>query len=114
MNIETSQPARLISLTSEEKERVERLAPYFDLNFCCTGDAAYELSWSDDSGTAVVRLASGSAHVRLLIELCARTAPWLFFHFGESCRRTFFRHSDVQLMRIAELYAIRRSEVNEE
>jgi hypothetical protein len=109
MHIENKEPTKLISLTVEEKERLERLAPYFDLNFRCSVDAAYELIWIDDPAATAVRLTNGTAHVRLLIELCARTAPWLYFHFGESCQRTLFRHSDTQLMRIAELYAKKRN-----
>jgi hypothetical protein len=113
MDNKKSQTIGAMSLSDCDKQRLERLAPIFDIQFARIGASDYELRKTEDVEPA--RLDVQIAHARLLLELCSRCAPWLYFHFGESCKYTLLGRSDSDLFRVAELYARKRDEsANEE
>jgi hypothetical protein len=108
MDNNKSQAICAMALTDCDKQRLERLAPLFEIQFVRIGASAYELRKTEDVEPA--RLDIQIAHTRLLLELCSRCAPWLYFHFGESCKYTLLGRSDSDLLRVAELYARKRYE----
>ena len=92
-------------LRDEDTARLEWLAPYFDIAFARTSCGKYELRRLEDHIAGPAALSQDVAHVRLLIELCSRCAPWVYFHFGQSCKTTLLGQTDAKLLRIAQLYA---------
>jgi hypothetical protein len=92
-----------IRLSDLDKARLEAHARWFDLSLRQVKSQQYALSIA---GTSVreVRLGEGTAHMRLLAELCSRTAQWICYVVGDSCADVYLGHSDFQIRRISELY----------
>jgi hypothetical protein len=95
---------RPLSLNSEDKARLHEIAHRFGIEFRKFGDDEYLLRSVDGRNFDEFLLPSSIAHKRLLTEICSRCAPWVYFHFGESCQDSLLNHSDARLWRIAELY----------
>lgn len=89
--------------TSEEVERLYRLAPLFDVTAVRSNDKVH-LSVKDGPVQRTVELPACHAHVRVLSELCEKTIRWVYFHEGEHCARSLLSLPDARLHRLAELY----------
>lgn len=96
---------RPLSLTSEDKARLDEISHLFEIEFRQIGDDEYLLRHVDGRQSDVVLLLGSVAHKRLLTEICSKCAPWVYFHLNESCQDSLLKHSDARLRRIAELYA---------
>lgn len=98
----------LISLSTEDKARLQKFAPLFDIEFCHLDETTWLLRSSDGVISFEKTLPCEIAHIRLLMEICERAVHWVYFHMGESCRDTFLGQSDVRIERVAALYALNR------
>lgn len=98
----------LLSLSIEDKARLQKFAPLFDIEFWQLDEATYLLRSCDGLSSLEKTLPCEHAHIRLLMEICERSVHWLYFHFGESCRDTFLGQPDARIERIAALYALNR------
>jgi len=98
---------RLFPLTVEDKTRLQKLAPLFDIHFCKLDEQTCVLQTTSAAGAGAseVKLPVSLAYRRLLSELCEKTVPWIHFHFDESCRDSLLGRSDANLARVAVLYA---------
>ena len=96
--------AHPLSLSSEDKARLNEIAHLFEIEFRQIGDDKYLLRDVGDCHFDEVFLRSSVAHKRLLTEICSRCAPWVYFHADESCQDSLLNHSDARLRCIAELY----------
>ena len=93
-------------LTPSERERLQMLAPKFDVLFDQVDDETYRLIAVGENGGREVILPAAMAYRRLLAEICARAAPWVHFHLGVSCSDSLLRDQSVaRLARVVELYA---------
>ncbi len=97
-------PVRLSDL---EKARLEEHAEWFGMSLKQERNRQYTLRLAEGSTAREVQLGSESAHLRLLAELCTRTAPWICYAVGDSCAEVYLGHSDFRIRRLAELYAQR-------
>ncbi len=93
---------RKLFLSSEDRTRLAKIARWFDLGLRSTGGAEYELISFEPQWSVVLPV--DSAFVRLLMEICTRCAPWVYFHLEESCRDSLLNHTDARIRRFAELY----------
>ena len=93
------------SLTAFDKQRLEWLAPKFDLELLHDDAKFCTLRQYVGAASIDTPLESAIAHRRLLAEICERAIPWVHFHFSQSCRDSLLNLSDARLSRIAELYA---------
>jgi hypothetical protein len=91
-------------LTGHDKQRLENLAPHFNIGFEVRSNVSWSLYPDACNRTVEIVLDAGIAHRRLLTELCSRAARWLHFALGSSCRDTLLGLSDCRLQRIAQLY----------
>lgn len=89
-------------LSDNDRLRLRALAPAFGYSLTSTNDG--QLVIRDEITNDVFVLPESKAWLRLLSELCGRSAPWLCFRIGTSCRDTFLGISDAKLLRVAELY----------
>lgn len=105
MQLASLSRVRPLSLNFEDKARLHEIAHLFGIEFLQIGDDEYLLRNVDGRHFDEVLLPRLVAHKRLLTEICSRCAPWVYFHFGESCQDSLLNHSDARLWRIAELYA---------
>ena len=96
---------RLFPLTSEDKTRLQNLAPLFDIHFRKLDEQTCVLRTTAGARALEVELPASLAYRRLLSELCEKTVPWIHFHFEESCRDSLLGRSDANLARVAVLYA---------
>ena len=101
---------KVLTLTADDKARLEKVAPLFDVGFLKTSDDNYLMRTCSDAVTIEECLPARSAHFRLLAEICERVVPWVYFHLDESCRDSLLGQTDARIARIAELYAIARDE----
>lgn len=97
------------TLADADKERLERLAPLFDVEFRRSEDGHVHLTVADAGPPRCVVLPAAIAHTRLLTELCAKCVNWVYFRDQEHCGKTLLSLPDAKLRRIAELYALRRT-----
>lgn len=98
-------PARVgFSLSENDRHRLEKLAPHFNLGFEAWSNITWALYPDACERTGGIVLNENVAHRRLLSELCSRAARWLPFRLGESCRDTLLGLTDARLRRIAQLY----------
>jgi hypothetical protein len=91
-------------LNAHDKQRLENLAPHFNIGFEVQSNLSWSLYPNAHDRTGEIVLNAGIAHRRLLTELCSRAARWLHFALGSSCRDTLLGLSDCRLQRIAQLY----------
>ena len=96
------------TLSSDNRARLERFAPLFDIDFVQTLEGSYRLKLRVGEGSYVVKLSNEVAHLRLLTEICSRALNWIHFHFSESCRDSLLNLSNARIMRVAELYELSR------
>jgi hypothetical protein len=99
---------KVLTLTADDKARLEKVAPLFDVGFLKTSDGNYLMRTRSDAVTIEECLPACSAHFRLLAEICERVVPWVYFHFARSCRDSLLNLTDERMRRIAELYSIAR------
>ena len=107
---ETAMPTRhsenkLFTLTSEDKIRLQNLAPLFDIDFRKIDEQTCALRTTAGANALEVELPASIAYRRLLSEICEKTVPWIPFHLKESCRDSLLGRSDANLARVAVLYA---------
>jgi len=93
------------SLNASDNERLIRLAPLYDLTLVHNDPAVCVIQGLRGAGAGEQPLAAHIAYRRLLVEICAKAAPWVHFHLAESCRDSLLNLSDARLSRVAELYA---------
>ena len=93
-----------VLLSDLDKERLTRYAPLFGLNLLHEGLGRYVLHRLDQVGSPPVVLCAQDAHLRLLSELCERTAPWVYYRPDTSCAISLLRHSEQRICRFSELY----------
>jgi hypothetical protein len=98
-------PARTgFRLTVHDKQRLQNLAPHFNIGFELRSNVSWSLYPNAHDRTGEIVLDADIAHRRLLTEMCSRAARWLHFALGSSCRDTLLGLSDSRLQRIAQLY----------
>jgi hypothetical protein len=95
-------------LTANDKERLERLAVLFDIQFSRQSFGTYKITVLKRTGDYSVELSQEIAHFRLLSEICSCCVNWVYFHVGESCKDSLLNLTDAKLERIAELFALAR------
>lgn len=96
---------KLFTLTSEDKIRLQNLAPLFDIDFRKIDEQTCALRTTAGANALEVELPASIAYRRLLSEICEKTVPWIPFHLKESCRDSLLGRSDANLARVAVLYA---------
>lgn len=101
---------KVLTLTADDKARLEKVAPFFDVGILKTSDGNYLMRTCSNAVTIEERLPARAAHFRLLAEICECVVPWVYFHLDESCRDSLLGQTDARIARIAELYAIARDE----
>ena len=95
-------------LSDEDKLRLEKLAPLFDIQVRHIGGCRYRLDSVNDLAPLDEILPAEVMHTRLLVEICSRAVHWIYFHVGKSCKHSLLELSDARIHRVAELYAIER------
>jgi hypothetical protein len=65
---------KLLTLSPEDQDRLERLAPLFNIDFVWTPEGSYRIGSRVEEGGFVVTLSTAVAHRRLLAEICARAS----------------------------------------
>ncbi len=96
-----------IRLSDLDKMRLECHAPWFGMRLRREDGQTYILEWQEGATSREVTLSADCAHLRLLAELCERTAQWIYYAVGASCADTYLGHSDYRIGRLAELYGQR-------
>jgi hypothetical protein len=96
------------TLSPDDRARLERFAPFFDIEFVRTPEGTYRIEFRVWDGSFVVTLSNEAAYRRLLAEICSRASTWVHFHLGEPCRDSLLNLSDAKVQRVAELYALSR------
>lgn len=97
-------------LTADDKSRLQKLAPLFDIHFCKIDENTCILTTMAGAGALEVELPASLAYRRLLSEICEQTVHWIHFHFDESCRDSLLGRNDANLALVAELYARDRND----
>ena len=92
------------TLTDEDKTRLQKIAPWFDIDFRKLDEETYVLRAAAGGASQTVELPATTAHRRLLAEICEKSSKWVHFHFAASCLGSLFGRSDASLIRLAELY----------
>lgn len=93
-------------LSPEDRARLEIFAPWFDLDFRQISDDTYRIELRGEGDGNSVTLTFADAHRRLLMEVCSRAAPWVYFNFQESARDSLLNLSDARIERLATLYSL--------
>ena len=99
-------------LSDNDRLRLRALAPAF--GYSLHGSTDGQMVIRDEITNNAFVLPESKAWLRLLSELCGRSAPWLCFRIGTSCRDTFLGVSDEKLLRVAELYRAWLTAVHEQ
>lgn len=99
---------RLLSLSAEDKTRLQNLAPLFDIDFRKLSGQTCVLKTTAGASALELELPASLAYRRLLSEICEKTVHWIHFHLEESCRDSLLGRNDANLARVAELYARHR------
>jgi hypothetical protein len=92
------------TLTDEDKTRLQKIAPWFDIDFSKLDEETYVLRAAAGGASQTVELPATTAHRRLLAEICEKSSKWVHFHFAASCRDSLLGRNDASLSRVAELY----------
>lgn len=92
------------TLTAEDKTQLEKIAPWFDIDFRKLDAKTYVLRVAAGTVPQLVELPATTAHRRLLAEICGLSSKWVHFHFAVSCRDSLLGRSDASLIRLSELY----------
>ena len=92
------------TLTAEDKTRLEKIAPWFDIDFRKLNAQTYVLRAAAGTAPELVELPATTAHRRLLAEICGKSSKWVYFHLAVSCRDSLLGRSDANLIRLSELY----------
>lgn len=106
----TKKIQRALEIGVDEKARLEKIAPLFDISFSKKEnglESSYVLVVKEGRETRSAALRGESAHVRLLAELCEKTLHWVYFSEKEHCAITLLALSDAKLHRIGQLYLLR-------
>lgn len=93
------------TLTAEDKSRLQKIAPWFDIDFRKLDGKNYVMRAAAGGTPQTVELPAATAHRRLLAEICGKSSKWVHFHFAVSCRDSLLGRSDSDLERLALLYA---------
>lgn len=95
-----------VNLTDAERQRLLTHASEFGLTVELLED---HIRIADTESEFSVQLCWDDGWVRLLNEICGRSAPWLCFRVGVSCKDTLFALPDQKLSRLAVLYSQSKS-----
>jgi hypothetical protein len=91
-------------IDGKDRSRLERFAPLFGINVKRRFGDSYLLRDVDSVPVKDIVVCNEHAHMRLLLEICSKAAPWVYFHFGESCKTAFLGLTDARIRRISQLY----------
>lgn len=95
---------KFFTLSDENKTRLQKIAPWFDIDFSKLNEETFVLRATAAGSPQMVELPASTAHRRLLAEICEKSSKWVNFHFAASCRDSLLGRSDASLSRVAELY----------
>lgn len=100
-----------LTLSDDEKLRLEKMARAFEIEISQMADGRYRLRSCNEHALLDAALNAEVVHVRVLAEICSRAVHWVHFHFGKSCKDSLLELSNARIARIAELYALHRDAV---
>lgn len=100
--------ATWLRLSIEDKVRLQKFAPLFDIEFSHLDERTCLIRSSGGVPLLEKKLPCDIAYTRLLMEICERAIHWVHFHVGESCHDTFLGQSDARIERVAVLYGLDR------
>jgi hypothetical protein len=93
-----------IRLSDLDKTRLEEHARWFGMSLLPEENLGYTLRFLEGATFREIALGAESAHLRVLAELCSRTAQWICYAVGDTCANVYLGHSDLRIRRLAELY----------
>lgn len=92
------------TLSDADRLRLEIVAPWFNIGYRAISEDRAEILPDPDEPAQAVVVSVGIAHKRLMAEVCSRAGPWVYFHFGMSCRDSLMGLTDARLRRVGDLY----------
>jgi hypothetical protein len=90
--------------SEEEKQKLERIAPWFDVSLRAMPDGQFMLQVLDPAGARETIVSPRFLHTRMVCELCEKTIRWVFYNKEKSCAKTLLEIPEPKLQRYAELY----------
>ena len=106
-----SKQPKSLTLTEDDRLRLEKMAPAFDIEISQMADGSYRLHSSNEHVPLNAILDAEIVHARVLAEICSRAVHWIHFHLGKSCKDSLLELSDARIARIAELYSLHRDAI---
>lgn len=94
------------TLSNADRLRLEIVASWFNIEYRAISADRAEISFDPADPTQAVVVSMAIAHKRLMAEVCSRAGPWVYFHFGMSCRDSLMSLTDARLRRIGDLYRL--------
>jgi hypothetical protein len=102
---------QLPTLTADDRLRLEKMAPAFDIEISQLADGIYRLHSANAQIPLDAALRAEFVHTRVLAEICSRAVHWVHFHFDKSCKDSLLELSDARIERIAALYSLHQDEI---
>ena len=94
------------TLSNADRLRLELIAPWFNIGYRAISEDCAEILPDPTDPTQAIVVSMAIAHKRLMAEVCSRAGPWVYFHFGMSCRDSLMGLTDARLRRIGDLYRL--------